>query len=224
MRPRRSRTEKDGKRGTASFASLLAGRMAVTAARPCAGRVHRWRQRTRRDASAIVLCCALLGVAGCASTDPPAAGATVGSVPIECAPFARAVARLPLRGAAADWWVLADGRYARGQTPRVGSILVFRRTARLPDGHVAVVSSVVSDRRILVTHANWVRHQVSENVPVIDVSAGNDWTRVRVWWPPAGQIGATEYATFGFIAADDPPRSDQIAANTQALIKSATRE
>lgn len=143
---------------------------------------------------------------------------------MECAPFARAVSRLPLRGAAADWWLLADGRYGRGQTPAVGSILVFRRTARLPDGHVAVVSRVVSDRQILVTHANWVRHQVSENVPVLDVSDGNDWTRVRVWWPPAGQIGVTEYATFGFIEADDPPRSDQIAANTQALIKSTTRD
>ena len=69
--------------------------------------------------------------------------------------------------------------------------------ARLPDGHVAVVSRVLSDRRILATHANWVRHQVSEDVPVIDVSPGNDWTRVRVWWPPTNQMGVTEYATFG---------------------------
>ncbi|MFZ1414830.1 MAG: CHAP domain-containing protein [Defluviicoccus sp.] len=149
---------------------------------------------------------------------------TVGSLAMQCAPFARAVSGVQLRGAAADWWQLSKGRYERGQTPAVGSVLVFRRTARLSDGHVAVVSRVVSDRRILVTHANWVRHQVSENVPVIDVSAGNDWTRVRVWWPPAGQIGATEYATFGFIAADDPPGRDQIAANAQQLIKSATRE
>lgn len=172
----------------------------------------------------IVLCCALAGLTGCASREPPEAGTTVGSVVMECAPFARAVSGVPLRGAAADWWPLSKGRYERGQEPAVGSVLVFRRTARLPDGHVAVVSRVVSDREILVTHANWVRHRVSENVPVIDVSAANDWTRVRVWWPPTGQIGITEYATFGFIAANDPPGRDQIATSTQTLIKSAMRE
>lgn len=170
------------------------------------------------------LCCALLSLAGCASTEQPAVGGSVGSLAIQCAPFARAVSGVQLRGAAADWWRQSKGRYERGQEPAVGSILVFRRTARLPDGHVAVVSRVVSDREILVTHANWVRHRVSENVPVIDVSAANDWTRVRVWWPPAGQIGTTEYATFGFVAAEDPPGRDQIAANTRMLIKSATRD
>ena len=190
----------------------------------CAERVHGGRRRTGPDAATIVLCCALLGLPGCASREPPDAGATVSSVPIQCAPFARAVSGVQLRGAAADWWQLSKGRYERGQTPAVGSVLAFRRTARLPDGHVAVVSRVASAREILVTHANWVRHQVSENVPVIDVSADNDWTRVRVWWPPSGQIGITEYATFGFIEADDPPRSDQIAANTRTLIKSATRD
>lgn len=196
----------------------------MTAPEVCAGRGHRRRRSRGLAVPVMMLCCSLLGVAGCASREPPAVGATVGSVPMQCAPFARAVSGVQLRGAAADWWPLSKGRYERGQTPAVGSVLVFRRTARLSDGHVAVVARVVSDREILVTHANWVRHRVSENVPVIDVSAGNDWTRVRVWWPPAGQMGATEYATFGFIAADDPPGRDQIATNTQTLIKSATRE
>ena len=151
-------------------------------------------------------------------------GAAVGNVPLECAPFARAVSGVQLRGAAADWWPQAEGRYRRTQTPAVGSVLVFRRSTRLPDGHVAVVSRVLSDRRILATHANWVRHQVSGDVPVIDVSPGNDWTRVRVWWPPTNQMGVTEYATFGFIEAKSLPEHDQISANARQLINIANSE
>lgn len=196
----------------------------MTALGFCAERVHGGRRHSGLAVPVIVLSCALLGLAGCASREPPDAGTTVGSVPIQCAPFARAVSGVQLRGAAADWWQLSKGRYERGQTPAVGSVLVFRRTARLPDGYVAVVSRVASAREILVTHANWVRDRVSENVPVIDVSADNDWTRVRVWWPPSGQIGVTEYSTFGFIGAEDPPGRDQIATNTRTLIKSATRD
>ena len=169
---------------------------------------------------AVLLCVVLLGLTGCAPMDPPASGAAIGNVPLECAPFARAVSGIQLRGAAADWWPRAEGRFRRTQTPAVGSVLVFRRSTRLPDGHVAVVSRVLSDRRILVTHANWVRHQVSEDVPVIDVSPGNDWTRARVWWPPTNQMGVTEYATFGFIQANPPFEHDQISAKTRQLRRS----
>lgn len=154
----------------------------------------------------------------------PETGAATGNIATECAPFARAVSGIELRGAAADWWPQAEGRYPRTQTAAVGSILVFRRSTRLPDGHVAVVSRVLSDRRILATHANWVRHQVSGDVPVIDVSPGNDWTRVRVWWPPTNQMGVTEYATFGFIEAKSLPEHDQISANARQLINIAISE
>ena len=174
--------------------------------------------------SAVAVCFALLGLTGCASTESPVGGAAIGNVPLECAPFARAVSGVRLRGVAADWWPQAEGRYRRTQTPTVGSVLVFRRSTRLPDGHVAVVSGVLSDRRILATHANWVRHQVSEDVPVIDVSHGNDWTRVRVWWPPTNQMGATDYATFGFVEANSPPEHDEISANARQLINIAISE
>ena len=133
--------------------------------------------RARLELSAVAVCFALLGLTGCASTESPASGAAVGNVPLECAPFARAVSGVQLRGVAADWWPQAEGRYHRTQTPAAGSVLVFRRSTCLPDGHVAVVSRVLSDRRTLATHANWVRHQVSGDVPVIDVSPGNDWTK-----------------------------------------------
>jgi hypothetical protein len=83
---------------------------------------------------------------------------------------------------------------------------------------------VLSDRRILATHANWVRHRVSGDVTVIDVSPGNDWTRVRVWWPPTNQMGVTEYATFGFIEAKSLPEHDPISANARQLVEVASSE
>ena len=86
------------------------------------------------------------------------------------------------------------------------------------------MSRVLSDRRVLATHANWVRHQVSEDVPVIDVSPGNDWTRARVWWPPTNQMGVTVYATFGFIEANRPSEHDQVSANTWQLDEVAVGE
>jgi hypothetical protein len=66
--------------------------------------------------------------------ESPVSGAAVGNVPLECAPFARAVSGVQLRGAAADWWPQAEGRYRRTQTPAVGSVLVFRRSAHAPAG------------------------------------------------------------------------------------------
>ena len=61
-------------------------------------------------------------------------------------------------------------------------------------------------------------------MPVIDVSPGNDWTRVRVWWPPTKQMGVTEYATFGFIKAGRPPDDDQISADARQLVGVAIGE
>ncbi len=126
-----------------------------------------------------------LGLAAC-GTRAPVGGAYLGGyvggmVTAECAPFARALSGVRLAGEAADWWWEADGRYVRQDTPEEGSVLVLRRSDRLPSGHVAVVSQVLSARQILVTQANWVHHRVTEDQPVIDVSPGNDWSLVRVW-------------------------------------------
>lgn len=122
-----------------------------------------------------------------------------GRVTAECAPFARALSGVRLYGAAADWWREAQGRYVRTSQPVPGSVLVLRRSSRLPDGHVAVVSRVLSRREILVMQANWVHHRVTEDQPVVDISPDNDWTLVRLWWPPAGAIGINDYPAFGFI-------------------------
>ena len=140
---------------------------------------------------------------------------------VECAPFARALTGVSLSGAAADWWREADGRYARAQTAEVGSVLVFRRSGRLPSGHVAVVSRVMSRREILVTQANWVHHRVTEDLPVVDVSESGDWSAVRVWWPPSGQMGQSNYPTLGFIRPDHPLGHDRLAAAVPAAVRHA---
>src|SRR5690349_4453022 len=94
-----------------------------------------------------ILLALLLLLAACGSRGP-ASGARAGdfvggSVAVECAPFARALSGVRLSGAAADWWWQAEGRYARSNTPSIGSVLVLRRSGRLPSGHVAVVSQVL---------------------------------------------------------------------------------
>jgi surface antigen len=167
----------------------------------------------------------LLALAACGSGGPEGnarLGNYVGGpVALECAPFARALSGVRLWGEAADWWPEAAGRYERGETPSVGSVLVLRRSGRLPSGHVAVVSQVVGRREILVTQANWVHGRVSEDQPVIDVSEDNDWSVVRVWWPPVGQMGVTEYAAYGFIRSDRPASRDQLIAATPGAVRLA---
>jgi hypothetical protein len=131
---------------------------------------------------------------------------------VECAPFARQVSGIQLYGAAASWWDQASGRYERRSDPVEGGVLVFRRSSRLPDGHVSVVARLISNREIRVTQANWVHHKITRDEPVVDVSTDNDWSRVRVWWEPSNILGSTVYPTYGFISADRPrSRSDLIA-------------
>jgi surface antigen len=166
----------------------------------------------------------LLALAACGGPAPRDGGYTGGSVTIECAPFARALSGIRLSGPAADWWWQAESRYARDSAPAVGSVLVLRRSGSLPSGHVAVVSQVLDEREILVTQANWVHHKVSQDQPVVDVSAANDWSLVRVWWPPTGAMGVTEYAAYGFIRAQRPATHDQLAAATPAAIRLAASE
>lgn len=180
--------------------------------------------RNRRSVALHCWCRAALfaalagGVAACASaaSRPADAPRSVQLVDAraarECVPFARAVSGVQLRGNAADWWDKSEGRYARADRPAVGSVLVMRRSSRLRHGHVAVVSKVVSSRRILVTHANWVRHRVSADTPVIDVSENNDWSLVRVWWPPTKTMGLTEYPVHGFILPAGQPATTRSAS------------
>ncbi|HXC89355.1 MAG TPA: CHAP domain-containing protein [Stellaceae bacterium] len=130
-----------------------------------------------------------------------------------CALYARAVTGVDLYGAAGGWWDEAAGRYQRGPEPVVGSILVFRRTGRIPSGHVAVVSKVVGPSMVLVDHANWYRGTVSRDMPVVDTSPNHDWTRVAVMNGGSGQLGA-DYPTYGFVYPRSGPR--QLVATVDA--------
>jgi hypothetical protein len=167
----------------------------------------------------------LCALSACGSGGGARVGDYVGvSAPVECAPFARALTGVQLSGGAEDWWQQAEGRYQRTSSPAVGGILLLRRSGRLPDGHVAVVTRVMSARQVLVTQANWVHHRVTEDQPVIDVSAANDWSVVRMWWPPSGQMGITDYAALGFILPDRPASHDQLIAATPRAVRVAENE
>ena len=168
---------------------------------------------------------ALCALAACGSGGDARVGDYVGgNAPVECAPFARALTGVQLRGDAEAWWQEAAGRYQRAAAPAVGSILVLARAGRLPDGHVAVVTRLISARQVLVTQANWVHHRVTEDQPVIDVSPANDWSVVRLWWPPSGQMGIADYAVRGFIRPDRPASHDQLIADTPRAVRLAENE
>ena len=163
----------------------------------------------------------LLAACGSSATPDRVGGYVGGPVRLECAPFARALSGVQLYGPAGDWWQQAQGKYARLYAPEVGSVLVFAKTARLRDGHAAVVSKVISGRQILVTQANWVHHRVTQDQPVTDISRNGDWSEIRVWWPPSAQMGVTEYPVLGFIKSSRPASHEMLAARTPGAIQIA---
>ncbi|WP_253913121.1 CHAP domain-containing protein [Pseudoruegeria sp. HB172150] len=115
-----------------------------------------------------------------------------------CVPFARNASGIDIHGNANTWWRQSAGVYERGHAPIPGAVMAFSGTGKLPMGHIAVVSEIVSDREILIDHANWSRNQVSLDMSVIDVSRGNDWSSVRVMSNP-GAYGSV-YRIDGFIS------------------------
>ena len=147
----------------------------------------------------------LLTVAACGSTRQPGLGPSRADIaePISCVPYARARSGIGLAGDAWQWWDGAAGRYERGRAPRLGSVLVLDRTPRNPSGHLAVVTRVVGTREVSVDHANWAsglaRGRIATDQRVVDVSPGNDWSRVRVFYPPIRDLGVTAYPALGFV-------------------------
>jgi surface antigen len=129
----------------------------------------------------------------------------------QCAPYAREISGIDIHGNANTWWSQAAGHYARGHAPKPGAVLAFSANSRMRLGHVAMVSQVVSDREVLLTHANWShRGQVETNVRAIDVSEAGDWSMVKVWYGPTGGLGTTAYPAKGFIYADRPADNDSV--------------
>ena len=143
----------------------------------------------------------------------------------QCVTFARMFSGIQIFGDAWTWWRQGVDRFRTGDTPEVGSVLVFQPHGRMSRGHVAVVSNIVTDRAIQITPANWggSRGRVEEDVIVVDVSDANDWSRVKVWHKPSDGLGVTVYPTYGFIYKGDAPLSGdalQTASATPAQIAS----
>jgi hypothetical protein len=114
-----------------------------------------------------------------------------------CVPFARNLSGIDIRGNAKTWWEGAKGRYRRGDDPKVGAVMVFSGSKKMPMGHVAVVSAIVDERVILIDHANWKKNQISLGMAVVDVSEAGDWSAVRVEGDP-GVVGRVNPVS-GFI-------------------------
>ena len=162
-------------------------------------------------AGAATLALSLSGAAHAATADLPSSAADAWSAVAksvnsgwQCAQFARLFSGINIVGDAWTWWDKATGKYAKGFKPQEGSVLVFRPNGAMRLGHVAVVSQVLTDRIIQVTHANWSliggqRGQVEKDVTVVDVSDAGDWSKVKVWFDPSGALGTTTYPTYGFI-------------------------
>ncbi|HEY0102254.1 MAG TPA: CHAP domain-containing protein [Brevundimonas sp.] len=119
----------------------------------------------------------------------------------QCVTFARMFSGINIFGDALTWWNQAQGKFRTGGRPETGAVLAFQPSGRMNRGHVAVVSDILTDRVIRVTHANWggSRGKVEENVTVVDVSNNGDWSAVKVWYNPINDLGTSVYPTYGFI-------------------------
>ena len=153
----------------------------------------------------------LLGLAVLPGIPFPATARSLLDYVGQCVPFAREASGIQIYGDAWTWWDQAKGRYRRGAKPKIGSVLVFAKTDRLPSGHVAVVSRIVEPRVLMLTHANWSRldgkrGHAEQDVTLHDVSKDNDWSEVRTWYRDAGGLGGSVYPIKGFIYGGQPAR------------------
>jgi hypothetical protein len=122
-----------------------------------------------------------------------------------CVEYARMRSGLSIFGDAKTWWASAKNIYDEFTAPVTNAVMVFSGSSRIHRGHVAVVTSIVSPREIVVDQANWQNHgEIDHNTPVLDVSTDNDWSKVRVWDVGTHQFGTHVYAISGFIGHNLP--------------------
>lgn len=120
-----------------------------------------------------------------------------------CVEYARMRSGLAVFGDAKTWWSRAKNLYARVSHPVEEAVMVFSGSKRLKRGHVAVVTSIVGPREIIVDQANWQnKGEIDHATPVLDVSRSNDWSQVRVWDIPSNGFGSRVYRISGFIAKE----------------------
>lgn len=147
---------------------------------------------------------------------------------LQCVPYAREVSGIRIYGDALTWWEQAEGRYARGHRPKIGAVMSFRPYGRMELGHVAAVSRIIDSRTVLLRHSNWSlidgrRGQIENDVRAVDVSPGNDWSQVRVWYAPIGNLGTTAWPVNGFIYPDKPGKSERLTVLASADVVQKTR-
>ena len=119
---------------------------------------------------------------------------------LQFVPYTRELSGIQIRGDAWTWWNTAAGKYTRTHKPTIGSVLVLRKTSRNRYGHLAVVTRILNDREIVVSHANWLnKGRIHIDTPVRDESARGDWSSVRFWYTPGRVYGRSLYAASGFI-------------------------
>ena len=95
-----------------------------------------------------------------------------------------------IHGDAYTWWEKAAGVYARSSDPADGAVMVLKNYAGRHRAHVAVVRRIISPREIRIDHANWLNDgAIYVNDPVLDVSADNDWSQIKVWNIQFGLVG-----------------------------------
>lgn len=176
------------------------------------------RQRTRTLVGSLAACLALAfsGVGAAHAEDY-----------WQCAAFARVFSGIQIFGDAWTWWQKATGHYLKGSTPKSGAVLVFKPQGVMRLGHVAVVSQVLTDRIIQVTHANWSpidgdRGKIEQNVTVVDVSPAGDWTQVKVWYDPLRDLGTTTYSTYGFVYNTAAQNAGSAARNAAVTVAQNT--
>lgn len=129
---------------------------------------------------------------------------------LQCVPFARELSGIQIYGDAHTWWRQARFAYERGNIPQPGAVLSLKSHGKMQLGHVAVVSKIIDDRNILLSHANWSpingrRGQIERNVTAVDVSKNGDWSRVKIWYAPIQALGKTAYPVNGFIYPNGRP-------------------
>ncbi|NTZ42307.1 CHAP domain-containing protein [Altererythrobacter sp. SALINAS58] len=148
---------------------------------------------------------------------------------LQCVPYARQQSGVQIYGDAHSWWDQAAGRYERGHEPRIGAVMHFPPHRNMRLGHVAAVSRILDSRRVLLRHANWSpingrRGQIENDVLAVDVSPGNDWSSVRVWYDPIQDLGRTAWPVSGFIYADGAAPADNTKLASAPTAEPVRRE
>ena len=93
----------------------------------------------------------------------------------QCVTFAREVSGIGLKGDGWTWWGSAAGHYDRGQKPRSGAVVVFKKHGSMSHGHVAVVervATVARDRGVPNARVAlaWVLSRPGVTAPIVGAS------------------------------------------------------